>query len=97
MTDLKHPFLIHLKGFLFLAILVASATLIIIHLPSWRIAALVCITIWASARLYYYLFYVIERYIDPTYKFSGIYSALRYFLGSKPGKQPPTDRTDPFA
>lgn len=96
MTDLKNPFWIHLKGLLFLVILGTSAALIILQMPTSRIAALICLTIWASARLYYYLFYVIEHYIDPSYKFSGIYSALRYLVGKKPGNEPSTDSEDPM-
>ena len=30
------------------------------------------ITIWAWCRLYYFIFYVITNYVDPSYKFAGI-------------------------
>ena len=83
MKDLKNPLWIHLKGFLFLLILTGAATGIILHMPSWRIALLTVLTIWASARLYYYLFYVIENYIDQDFRFSGIYSAARYLMAGK--------------
>lgn len=44
----------------------------------------------ASARLYYFMFYVIERYVDPSYRFSGLASALRYlFFRSRREKQEP--------
>lgn len=29
------------------------------------------IAVWSFCRLYYFGFYVIERYIDPSYRFSG--------------------------
>jgi hypothetical protein len=32
------------------------------------------------------MFYVIERYIDPSYRFSGVLSALRYLLGRARGR-----------
>jgi len=83
MADLKHPFWIHLKGWLFLLIFAASAIGIFLHLPNWRIAALILLLAWASARFYYYLFYVIERYIDPDYKFSSVYSSLKYLVCKK--------------
>ncbi len=83
MTDLKNPFWIHFKGLLFLLILIGAATGIILTMPSWRMTLLTVLTIWASARLYYYLFYVIENYIDPDFRFSGIYSAVRYLMVGK--------------
>jgi hypothetical protein len=33
---------------------------------------------WGFCRAYYFAFYVIEKYIDPNYKFSGIISFLKY-------------------
>jgi hypothetical protein len=30
--------------------------------------------------LYYFMFYVIEKYVDPKYKFAGIYSFLKYIV-----------------
>ena len=80
MTDLKNPWLIHLKGWLFLLILLVAAGLLIFEHFHWRTVALVLLVIWGSARFYYYLFYVIEHYVDPDYKFAGLYSAARYFL-----------------
>ncbi len=80
MADLKSSKLIYFKGFLFLAILASSASLIIFELPSWYIAILVGVTIWASARFYYFMFYVIEKYVDSNYKFAGILSFLKYTL-----------------
>jgi hypothetical protein len=38
------------------------------------------IAIWAFCRAYYFAFYVIGRYIDPTYKFAGLYSAAKWLL-----------------
>ena len=73
MSDINNRKLIYLKGFLFFVILVSSAGIIILEIPEWRIVALLVLTIWASARLYYFMFYVIEKYVDPEYKFAGIY------------------------
>ncbi len=80
MADLKSSKLIYLKGFLLLAILASSASFIIFESPSWYIAILVGVTIWASARFYYFMFYVIEKYVDSNYKFAGILSFLKYIL-----------------
>lgn len=78
MTDLKNPKLIYLKGFLFLAILLASIALILTEHFSWKTLTLLCLITWSSARLYYFMFYVIEKYVDPTYKFAGILSFITY-------------------
>jgi len=83
MRDLTSPVLIHLKGWLFLAILVSSIALLLFQLTSWKSVLLLVLVVWSSARFYYYLFYVIEKYIDAEYKFSGVLSALR-FMTVKP-------------
>jgi len=85
MADLKQPWQMHLKGGLFLVLLVMTAWLILIQIPSWQNAALLLIVIWASARLYYYLFYVIEKYVDPSMRFAGLFDAIKYLLGGKKG------------
>ena len=76
--DLQNPRLIHLKGWLFLTIGLVSGGLLLAQLPSWRVAALLAMCIWGFCRFYYYLFYVIEKYVDPTYKFAGLWSAVKY-------------------
>lgn len=81
MSDLKSKKLIYLKGFLFLIIIIVSAGLLIFNSQSWQTAVLVLALIWASARLYYFMFYVIEKYVNPDYKFSSIYSFIKYLLG----------------
>uniref|UniRef100_UPI0026062A5C hypothetical protein n=1 Tax=uncultured Gimesia sp. TaxID=1678688 RepID=UPI0026062A5C len=81
--DLKSKRLIYLKGFLFLVILLFATGLIIAQTRSWQIALLLLLIIWSSARLYYFMFYVIEKYVDPVYKFAGITSFLRYLFSKK--------------
>jgi hypothetical protein len=78
MTDLKSPRLIYLKGFLFLVIGLLSSALLILERPTIKVGFLLVVAIWAFARLYYFMFYVIEHYVDPTYKFAGIGSFVRY-------------------
>ena len=80
MRDLIDPKWMYLKATLLLAILVLCAVLLLVQAPSWRTALLLVLIVWASARLYYFTFYVIERYIDPSYRFSGVSSALLYIL-----------------
>ena len=85
MRDLTNPFWIKAKGVLFLLLGVSSATLLYVERPVLRTAFLLVITIWSFCRLYYFAFYVMERYVDPGYRFSGLLSFARYLLGKKPG------------
>ena len=78
MTDLKSPRLIYLKGFLFLVIGLLAVALLIIEQPTIKVGFLLVVAIWAFARLYYFMFYVIEHYVDPGYKFAGVGSFVRY-------------------
>lgn len=78
--DLKSAKLIYLKGFLFLVTGLLSAAALLLDTPTLRTAFLLGITIWSFCRLYYFFFYVIEKYVDSSYKFAGLYSFLRYLL-----------------
>jgi len=35
------------------------------------------VLIWASARFYYFLFYVLHSYVDSRYKYAGIVALLK--------------------
>lgn len=80
MKDLSNPFWIKLKGLLFLFIGIAAAILLFLDNPTLRTAVLLVIAIWSFCRFYYFAFYVIEKYVDPGYKFSGLISFARYLL-----------------
>jgi len=82
MKDLP-PFWIKLKGALFLLIGIVAATLIFLDSPKWQTAILIALTIWSFCRLYYFAFYVIEKYVDPGYKFSGLISFMKHLLSRK--------------
>ncbi len=66
------------KVVLFVLIGLAASALILVQVPDWRIALLLALAIWAFCRAYYFCFYVIEKYIDPSFRFSGLWSVLRY-------------------
>ena len=76
MTDIKSSKLIVAKGIMFLVIAALCAYLLLEQMPSIRVAVLLAILVWASARFYYFLFYVLERYVDPTMRYSGIFNLL---------------------
>ena len=80
MKDLANPFWIKLKGLLFLFIGIAAAILLFLDLPTWRTVVLLALVIWSFCRFYYFAFYVIEKYVDPAYKFSGLFSFARYWF-----------------
>ena len=83
MSDLKSNKLIYLKAFLFFLIIIISAGLLILQSQNWQTVILITLLIWASARLYYFMFYVIEKYLDSDYKFASVYSFLKYLIGKK--------------
>ena len=75
--------MIYLKGILFLSILLCSVFVILVENFSWKLFVLLGLVIWSSARLYYLMFYVIEKYVDPDYRFSGIISFVKYLANRK--------------
>ena len=79
--DLKDPRLIYLKGALFVVGATVAGALLFLGLPTWRTALLLGVCVWCSCRAYYFAFYVIERYVDPGYRFAGLWQFLRYLLG----------------
>lgn len=82
--DIKNPWLIHAKAVLFILLGLLSAALLFAQVPTLRTLALILVTVWAFCRFYYYLFYVLERYLGREKRFAGIFDALRYlFAGSK--------------
>jgi hypothetical protein len=80
MKDLSSARWIILKGFLFLLIGMVSAILIFLEEPDWQTGLLLALVIWSFCRFYYFAFYVIEKYVDPAYKFSGLMSFIKYLL-----------------
>ncbi len=86
MSDLTNPRVIKFKGLLFLLLGLASAALIVLEVPSLKIAALLVVTIWSFCRCYYFAFYVIEHYVDSQYRFSGLWSFAKYLVTRTPPK-----------
>lgn len=68
----------YLKAFLLLTIGCLSIFVLLLRDPSVLTAALIALIVWAFARAYYFAFYVIERYIDPAFRFSGLFAFARY-------------------
>jgi len=76
--DLKSSRVIIAKGFLFLLTGCVAAAMLLIDHPDVRSGLLLLIAIWSFCRFYYFAFYVIQHYVDPTYHFAGLTSFIRY-------------------
>ena len=78
MKDLTSATWIKVKGILFLLLGSVAAFLLWWEAPTWRVTLLLALTIWCFCRFYYFAFYVIEKYVDSSYKFSGLWSFCCY-------------------
>lgn len=76
MADLRSKPLIVAKGVMFLLIAAMAGYLVLDALPSWRIALLLAVLVWASCRFYYFLFYVLGQYVGPRLRYAGIWPML---------------------
>jgi hypothetical protein len=84
-SDDLPKFWIYVKAVLFLLILIgASVLLLVLDDDLHRIFYLLCV-IWSSARLYYFMFYVVEHYLDRSYKFTGLWSFILFLFRKKNG------------
>jgi hypothetical protein len=84
LTDVKW---IKLKGMLFLVLgLLSAAFLFYLH-PTLTVAFLIMVAVWSFCRFYYFAFYVIEHYVDPSYRFSGLLSFGLYLIGKRKSEQ----------
>jgi len=90
MRNLTDRRLMLLKAILFIGIGLLTAALLFLAVPTLRTVLLLLLCVWSFARAYYFLFYVVERYIaaaDPAhpFRYSGLLSALHY-LATRPKK-----------
>jgi hypothetical protein len=83
MKDLTSATWIKVKGILFLLLGLAAAALLILENPSWKVVGLLALVIWCFCRFYYFAFYVIEKFVDSRYKFSGLWSFAKYLFQSR--------------
>jgi hypothetical protein len=82
--DITSPALLKAKGALFACLGLLSAALLLIPSFSWQALALLVICIWAFCRAYYFCFYVMQHYADPSFRYSGLLDLVKHLLrGSK--------------
>jgi len=86
MADITNKKLIYVKGFLFLLGGLLAAALIILENPTPQTVLLLAIAVWCFARFYYFAFYVIEHYVDPGYRFAGLWSFACYLVRKRKNK-----------
>jgi hypothetical protein len=89
MRNLTSPRVIYFKAVLFLFTGLLACATILLDYPSMRLAALIALAIWSFARAYYFAFYVIEHYVDPSFHYAGLSSFLKYLL-TRPRREPAT-------
>ena len=78
--DLTDPRLMYLKAGLFLVSGLLCATALFVQNPGLLTLVLLVFTIWSFCRLYYFFFYVIEKYIDSSYKFDSMHTAILFLV-----------------
>ena len=78
MQDLTDPRWIKLKALLFIVLGLLAAGLLLADGFTLQRLALLLLVVWCFCRVYYFAFYVLERYVDPSYRFSGLLSAARH-------------------
>jgi hypothetical protein len=83
MTDLQSKHWIVAKGIAFGGIAVAAAVLLLFESTSVRTAVLLMLLVWAACRFYYFLFYVLERYVDPRLRYAGILALVRTIIAKR--------------
>ncbi len=78
--DIRSPNLLFIKGACFVIAGLLASAIILIKYPDVMLAFLLLCAVWCFARAYYFVFYVIEHYIDGKYRYRGIVSFVQYVL-----------------
>jgi hypothetical protein len=78
--DISSTRLLLVKAALFVVLGSVAGVMLLARDLRWSNAILLAICIWGFARAYYFSFYVLEHYVDPSFRFSGLFAALRYLV-----------------
>ena len=78
--DITNPRLLYAKGILFLLTGTIAAAALILDRPTLKVVLLLALCVWSFARAYYFAFYVVQHYVDPGYRFAGLFDFARYVL-----------------
>lgn len=85
MADLTDPRVLWFKAVLFVVCGSLAGVGLLLEQPTVRSALLLGLAVWSFCRAYYFAFYVIEHYIDPTFRYAGLLSVLRHLLHGRLG------------
>jgi hypothetical protein len=80
MKNLTDPTWIKVKAALFLFLGLLSGAMLFWDHPTLKAVLLLILTVWAFCRFYYFAFYVIQHFVDPGYRYLGIFSFVRYLI-----------------
>lgn len=78
--DIRSPKLLFFKGVCFVIAGLLASAIILIKYPDALLALLLACAVWCFSRAYYFVFYVIEHYIDGRYRYRGIASFMQYLI-----------------
>jgi len=80
MKELTSTKWIVVKGVLFFLLGLTASLWLVLDNLTWKTIALLSLAVWCFCRFYYFAFYVMERYVDSSFRFSGLISLFRYVL-----------------
>lgn len=80
MTDLTDSRILWLKAGLFVLCGVLAVVGLLLEHASLTTALLLGVTIWSFCRAYYFVFHVIEHYTDSSFRYAGLFAALRHLI-----------------
>lgn len=78
--DITSSKILKLKGALFLFLGVLSGALLLFPDYAPQRLVLFAITLWAFCRAYYFCFYVLHHYADPSFRYAGLWSIVQYLF-----------------
>ena len=78
MGDLRDARWMYVKAVLFVVCGALCAALLLLEAPSLRVAVLLALCVWCFARAYYFAFYVVQHWVDPGYRFAGLFDFAAY-------------------
>jgi hypothetical protein len=87
MREIKRPTWMVIKAGLFCVLGISASVLLYQGSPTATTLVLLALAVWSFCRLYYFGFYVVEHYIDPSYRFSGLFSVAQYLIATKLRKE----------
>lgn len=86
MNNMLTPRWMLVKAVLFLVLATIAGGFLVWQNPTWTTATCVGVVAWACSRAYYSAFYVIERYVDPSFRFAGLGSAVAWLWRQRRGR-----------